>query len=93
MIASFADKATAAIFNGEHARRIPVDMQARAQMKLEALHAATDIIELRLPPSNHLEKLKGDREGQYSIRINQQWRICFTWLNGYAEHVEIVDYH
>lgn len=93
MIISFADKATVAVFNGEYARRIPVDIQARAQMKLEAIHAATDVNDLRVPPSNHLEKLKGDREGQYSIRINQQWRICFEWLNGSAENVEIVDYH
>lgn len=93
MIISFADKATAAIFNGEYARRVPVDVQARAQMKLEAIHAAVDITELRLPSSNHLEKLKGDREGQYSIRINQQWRICFIWLNGSVEDVEIIDYH
>ncbi|WP_201584356.1 type II toxin-antitoxin system RelE/ParE family toxin [Psychrobacter jeotgali] len=93
MIVSFADKATAAIIKGEYARRIPVDIQAKAQKKLEAIHAAIDITDLRIPPGNHLEKLKGDREGQYSIRINQQWRICFIWFNGNAKNVEIVDYH
>lgn len=93
MISSFADKATAAVFNGEHAKQIPMDIQSRAQRKLEALHAATDVNELRIPPGNHLEALKGDRLGQYSIRINQQWRICFTWLDGNAHDVEIMDYH
>lgn len=93
MIASFADKATAAVFGGEYAKRVPVDIQARAQRKLEAVHAATSINELRVPPSNHLEMLKGDRQGQYSIRINQQWRICFEWLDNNAHNVEIVDYH
>jgi proteic killer suppression protein len=62
-------------------------------MKLNALDAATRLEDLRLPPSNRLEALKGDRKGQHSIRINDQWRICFTWNNGHAEQVEIVDYH
>ena len=62
-------------------------------MKLIALDAATKLEDLRLPPSNRLEVLKGDRKGQHSIRINDQWRICFTWDNGHAEQVEIVDYH
>ncbi len=62
-------------------------------MKLNALDAATKLEDLRLPPSNRLEVLKGDRKGQHSIRINDQWRICFTWDNGHAEQVEIVDYH
>lgn len=93
MIASFADKATAAVFGGDHAKSVPVDIQARAQRKLEAIHAATNVNDLRVPPSNHLEMLKGDRQGQYSIRINQQWRICFEWLDNNAHNVEILDYH
>ncbi len=62
-------------------------------MRLNAIDAAVRLGDLRLPPSNHLEALKGDRKGQHSIRINEQWRICFVWRGGHAEHVEIVDYH
>ena len=62
-------------------------------MKLNAIDAAVTLHDLRLPPSNHLEAVKGDRKGQYSIRINDQWRVCFVWEGGHAEHVEIVDYH
>jgi len=62
-------------------------------MRLNALDAAVKLEDLQLPPSNHLEALKGDRKGQHSIRINDQWRICFVWRSGHAEHVEIVDYH
>lgn len=90
MISSFADKATAAVFQGEYAKKIPMDIQVRAQRKLEALHAATDVNELRVPPSNYLKALKGDRLGQYSIRINQQWRICFKWIDGNAHDVEMI---
>ncbi len=93
MIVSFADKATASIFLGKWAKRIPNDVQKRGQAKLQALHASTNINELRIPPSNHLEKLTGDRQGQYSIRINQQWRICFSWIDNNAYNVEITDYH
>ena len=74
-------------------RRLPRDMQQRAFMKLNAIDAATRLDDLRLPPSNRLEALKGSRKGQHSIRINDQWRICFVWRSGDAEQVEIVDYH
>lgn len=72
---------------------MPHDIQRRALAKLEILNAAERLDDLRIPPSNRLEKLTGDREGQYSIRINDQWRICFAWQGGDAHEVEIVDYH
>jgi len=93
MIRSFADKETAAIFSGYAARRLPLDMQQTARRKLKQLDAAHVLNELRIPPGNRLETLKGDRKGQWSIRINDQWRICFQWDNGDALSVEIVDYH
>lgn len=93
MIQSFVDKSTAALFTGLHVRRLPPDIQLRARTKLLALHAAVSLEDLRSPPSNHLEQLVGNRAGQHSIRINQQWRICFVWRDGHAEQVEIVDYH
>jgi proteic killer suppression protein len=93
MIASFADKATAAVYFGKRAKRIGPDIYSRARAKLHALDITDNLDDLRLPPSNHLERLTGDRNGQYSIRINQQWRICFEWHDGDAENVEIVDYH
>lgn len=93
MIRSFADKETAAIFSGYAARRLPLDMQQTARRKLKQLDAARLIEELRIPPGNRLEVLKGKRKGQWSIRINDQWRICFRWQDGNAEDVEIVDYH
>ena len=93
MIASFADKATAAVYFGKRAKRISPVIYIRARTKLHLLDSTDNIEDLRIPPSNHLEKLTGDREGQYSIRINQQWRICFNWQDGHAENVEIVDYH
>ena len=70
-----------------------VDLVRRAQQLLALVNAASDVKDLRSPPGNRLEKLSGDREGQYSIRINQKWRICFRWANGGADDVEIVDYH
>jgi len=70
-----------------------MDIQQRAFMKLNAVDAAIEISDLRLPPSNRLEMLKGSRKGQWSIRINDQWRICFAWIDGHAENVEIEDYH
>ena len=73
--------------------RFPANIQERALSKLLVLNAATDLNDLRVPPSNHLEALKGDRKGQHSIRINGQWRICFIWKNNEAHDVEIVDYH
>jgi proteic killer suppression protein len=93
MIRSFADKTTAAIFAGNEVRRIPRGIQQRAAEKLALLDAAHVVDDVRMPPGNRLEKLGGARAGQWSIRINDQWRICFTFVNGDAFDVEIVDYH
>ncbi len=93
MIRSFADKTTAAIFSGMEVRRLPRAIQQRAAEKLALLDAAHQIEDLRVPPGNRLEKLSGDRLGQWSIRINNQWRICFAFDGGDAYNVEIVDYH
>jgi len=93
MIRSFASKETQKLFNSQFSRTYPQDIQRIARRKLEILNAAELIQDLRIPPSNRLEKLRGDREGQYSIRINRQWRICFEWDSGDAFEVEIVDYH
>jgi Plasmid maintenance system killer protein len=93
MIKSFASKETEKLFNRELPKRIPKDIQQAARRKLEILDATEVLQDLRIPPSNHLEKLSGDRKGQYSIRINKQFRICFDWRNGDAYNVEIVDYH
>jgi toxin HigB-1 len=93
MIRSFRCTETEKIFHREFSRKFPGDIQEWAFMKLNALDAAVTIQDLRLPPSNRLEALKGDRKGQRSIRINDQWRICFEWSEGNAENVEIGDYH
>ncbi|MBI2286990.1 MAG: type II toxin-antitoxin system RelE/ParE family toxin [Nitrosomonadales bacterium] len=93
MIKSFADKATAAVFSGQIIRRLPHEIQVIARRKLKLIDAVSRIEELRVPPGNRLEMLGGDRSGQWSIRINDQWRICFNWENGHANDVEIVDYH
>lgn len=93
MIKSLADKETEKVFRREHSRRLPVDIQQLAYRKLRMLNNANDLSDLRVPPSNRLEKLKGNREGQFSIRINAQWRICFEWRERDAYGVEIVDYH
>lgn len=93
MIRRFSDKEAEKLYNRELSRRIPQDIQQTARRKLEILNAADRLDDLRVPPSNHLEKLKGDREGQYSIKINKQWRICFVWSGNDAFDVEIVDYH
>lgn len=93
MIRSFRDKFTASIDDGSVRKGFPPDLVRRAQQLLVLLDAAVEIGDLRSPPGNRLEKLAGDREGQHSIRINRQWRICFVWKDGGAEHVEIVDYH
>ena len=93
MIKSFRCRETEKIFQREHSRKFPDDIQGRAFMKLNAVDAAIKIEDLRLPPSNRLEALKGKRHGEWSIRINDQWRICFIWRNGNAEKVEMVDYH
>ena len=93
MIMSFADKQTAAVFAGLHVRQFGADILRMAQRKLAQLHRAALIEDLAVPPGNRLEKLSGDRNGQWSIRINDQWRICFAWRDGNAWDAEIVDYH
>lgn len=94
MIISFKSKETQLIFNGEVSLSYPLDIQRTALRKLRIVDAATSIIDLRVPPGNRLEKLIGDREGQHSIRVNDQWRICFAWTEeNNASEVEIVDYH
>lgn len=93
MIRSFADKETEALFARKRVRRIPPDIRLRARRKLLMIDAASEIRDLRNPPGNRLEVLIGNREGQYSIRINRQWRVCFRWRGGDAFDVEIVDYH
>ncbi|WP_095045268.1 type II toxin-antitoxin system RelE/ParE family toxin [Candidatus Promineifilum breve] len=93
MIRSFASKETEKLFRRQFSRKLPEDIQRKARIKLEILDAAGRLNDLRIPPSNRLEKLSGDREGQYSIRINSQWRICFKWEDDAAHDVEIVDYH
>lgn len=93
VIRSFASSETGDFFATGKSRRIPSDIRTRAAMRLTQLHAATAIDDLRAPPSNRLEALKGDRKGQWSIRINDQWRVCFRFEGGDAFDVEIVDYH
>jgi len=93
VIKSFADKATAALFSGRRVRSFPPDIHRRAYAKLQALDAADTLNFLRVPPSNRLEQLRGDREGQWSIRINDQWRICFRWEDPDAYDVEVTDYN
>lgn len=93
MIRSFRCKETARIWQGEASRRFPGDMQNRALRKLRQLDAARAVDDLRSPPGNRLEVLRGGRKEQMSIRINDQWRICFAWDEGDAVNVEIVDYH
>jgi proteic killer suppression protein len=95
MIASFKDEETELIWKGRFSKKIklPVQLHNVARRKLRMIAAATTLETLRVPPHNRLEALKGNREGQWSIRINDQWRICFKWKNGNAFDVEIIDYH
>lgn len=93
MILGFADRETALIWTGRRSRKLPPDIQPTALRKLRLLNNAVTLNDVRIPPANRLEALKGERDGQYSIRINRQWRICFTWTEGNADHVSIVDYH
>jgi toxin HigB-1 len=94
MIKSFGDRDTEHVFHRRRVRRLGTDVQKAALRKLRMLDAAaTSIDDLRVPPGNRLERLRGDRAGQYSIRVNRQWRICFRWDTGDAHDVEIVDYH
>ena len=92
MIRSFKCRDTQALFAGTTVAQF-VNFRAVAQRKLAMLHRATELNDLRIPPNNRLEALKGDRKGQHNIRINGQWRMCFVWRNGHAHDVEIVDYH
>jgi len=93
VIKSFRGKIAGQVFNRERAPRFPEDSYRTALRKLVMVDAAVALQDLRAPPSNRLEKLKGDRAGQYSLRINDQWRICFDWKEGDAYNVEIADYH
>lgn len=93
MIRSFADKQTERVFARDRSPRFSPDLQRAAWKKLAILHAAGSLHDLRVPPGNRLEKLAGNRRGQHSIRINDQWRICFVWKDGDAYDVEIADYH
>ena len=91
MIRSFRDKETEKVFQREDSRQLPSALQRQAQRKLAILDGAEKLQDLQVPPGNRLEKLRGDRQGQYSIRINDQWRICFRWSGGNADEVEITD--
>jgi proteic killer suppression protein len=93
MIRSFRDRDTDRLFHREPVRRFPPDVHRAALRKLLLLDAAESLEDLRIPPGNRLEKLSGDRAGRHSIRVNDQWRVCFRWKDGDAEDVEIVDYH
>jgi proteic killer suppression protein len=93
MIESFADPEAERVFRSEMSRRLPSTIQKTARRKLLYLHSAQHLRDLLAPPGNHLEELRGDRAGQYSIRINDQWRICFRWVEGNVRDVEITDYH
>lgn len=93
VIRSFADMDTELLWDTGRSRRIPANIQVSALKKLRILHRASQIADLRVPPGNRLEALKGDRAGQLSIRINNQFRVCFVWKAGDAYQVEIVDYH
>ena len=93
MITSIHDDETNRIWAGEFSKKLPVQIQSVARRKLRMINNARRIDDLRIPPNNRLELLKGNRKGQWSIRINDQWRVCFIWNDGHAERVEICDYH
>ena len=93
MITSFHDDATESVWQGEFTRKLPNQIQAVARRKLRMVNNARRIDDLRIPPNNRLEQLSGDRAGQWSIRINDQWRVCFEWQDGHSLRVEICDYH
>jgi proteic killer suppression protein len=93
VIKTFADKRTVAVFEGGRPKGFPTDIVISARRRLTALDAADSLADLRNPPSNRLEALKGDRAGQHSIRVNSQWRVCFHWRDGDAYDVEVTDYH
>lgn len=93
MIESFRCRETERTFRRRYSRKLPRDIQQVALRKLRMLNRSQTLVDLRVPPANRLEKLSGNREGQYSIRVNDQWRVCFEWVDGNAHSVEIVDYH
>lgn len=93
MIRSFGSKDTERIWHEQYVRRVDRTVQRATLRKLELIHAAMDVEDLRVPPGNRLERLVGDRRGQHSIRVNAQWRLCFVWREGGADNVELVDYH
>ena len=93
MIRSFKSKEAQKVFNRDRSKKLPGEIQQVALRKLKMLNRSKNLQDLRVPPANRLERLKGNRKGQYSIRINDQWRICFRWDRGDAYEVEIVDYH
>ena len=93
MINSFASRETEKIWEGEKSKVLPIDIQQVARRKLRMINNAENIHDLRIPPANHLKKLKGELSNFYSIRINDQWRIIFNWQNNNAENVQIIDYH
>jgi len=93
MIKNFRSRETEQIWNGVRSKRLPQDIQQIARRKLRMLNNARSLHDVRVPPANRLEALRGSRSGQHSIRVNDQWRICFVWMDGDAENVEIVDYH
>ncbi len=93
MIKDFADKETKLLWEGVWSKKIPTDIQRKAQAKLGMINNIKDLSELSVPPGNHLHSLKGSRKGQHAIRINDQWRICFNFIDGHAFNVEITDYH
>lgn len=93
MIRTFADKEAEKIWHGTQSRKLPANIQQVTRRKLRMLNNAATLDDLRVPPANRLEALKGNRKGQHSIRINNQWRVCFQWNDGDAVNVEIVDYH
>jgi proteic killer suppression protein len=93
MIKNFKCKETERLFNGKFSKKLPQSIQRIALRKLIQIHAATTLEFLRIPPANHLELLTGNRQQQYSIRINEQWRVCFKWFENNAYDVEVIDYH
>lgn len=93
MIRSFRDRETEKLFRRERSRAVPTALRRVALRKLVQLDAADALDDLKVPPGNRLERLRGDREGQWSIRVNERWRVCFEWRQGDAHEVEIVDYH
>lgn len=93
MIRSFGNRETERIWDEQFVKAIDRKVQRATLRKLELIHAAVVVEDLRIPPGNRLERLKGDRKGRHSIRVNDQWRICFVWKDGGADNVELIDYH